>query len=186
MIKEKYEELKNTPSDINEHLETLYGFALQCDSICEMGVRGVVSTWAFLNANPKKLVCYDISRSNNIDAALGAAINAGIEMQFIENDVLKVDIEETDFLFIDTFHTATQLERELEKHASKVNKFIGFHDTTSFEWNGEPPYNDNMSHVACGRGIWYSIQDFLDSNKDWKIVYRTFKNNGLTVIQKNG
>lgn len=184
MIKEKYEELKNTPSDINEHLEALYGFALQCDSICEMGVRGVVSTWAFLNAKPKKLICYDIERSSNIDAALGAAINAGIEMQFIENDVLKVDIEETEMLFIDTFHTATQLERELARHASKVKKYIAFHDTTTFWENGETPYHDNMGDVACGRGLKYALLPFLANNPEWQVVYRTDKNNGLTVIER--
>ena len=47
-----YNVLCNTPSDINEHMPTLYQFACTCSHITEMGVREVVSTWAFLNAKP--------------------------------------------------------------------------------------------------------------------------------------
>jgi len=42
----KYFYLKNRKSDIYEHLETLYLYAMKCESIFETGVRGVVSSWA--------------------------------------------------------------------------------------------------------------------------------------------
>lgn len=182
-IKEHYELAKNTPSDINEHMEALYGFALQCKHITEMGVRGVVSTWAFLNARPDKLVCYDIGKHPNVDTAFNTAMEEGIDMAFHEMDVLKVDIEETDFLFIDTFHSATQLERELKRHAGKVRKYIGFHDTHTFWLTGEPAY-EGMGDVACGRGLKYALEPFLENNPEWKVVYRTNRNNGLTIIGK--
>ena len=44
----KFNYLKNKESDINEHLKTLYLHALECETIFETGVRGVVSSWAFL------------------------------------------------------------------------------------------------------------------------------------------
>jgi hypothetical protein len=47
-------------------------------------------------------------------------------------NTLEVDIDETDMLFIDTLHNGDQLEKELERSASKVKKFIAFHDTTTF------------------------------------------------------
>ena len=53
-------ELFNTPSDINEHISTLIKYGSECEHITEMGVRWVVSTWAFLGAAPKVLKSYDM------------------------------------------------------------------------------------------------------------------------------
>ena len=61
-----FEEKKNNPSDINEHLETFKRYSQECDVIVEMGVRWIVSTWAFLtgliknNSNVKNLISVDI------------------------------------------------------------------------------------------------------------------------------
>jgi len=44
-INEKYNELCNTSSDINEHLKTLSNYASKCDSVLELGVRGCISSW---------------------------------------------------------------------------------------------------------------------------------------------
>ena len=43
-----------TITDIREHLLTLMFYAFECKHITEMGVRDVVSTWAFLAAKPNK------------------------------------------------------------------------------------------------------------------------------------
>jgi hypothetical protein len=44
----KYNILCKKNSDINEHLPTLYKYASECESIIELGVRGVISTYAFI------------------------------------------------------------------------------------------------------------------------------------------
>jgi hypothetical protein len=68
LLQEKYDELCATRSDINEHLPTLKQFAEKCEHITEMGVRGVVSTYAFLMGGPKKLIGYDIGEyKGNVD-----------------------------------------------------------------------------------------------------------------------
>ena len=65
-IKNIYIEFCNFPSDINEHLPTLYNYAKNCESIIECGVRGVVSSWALLygfvtnNFKNKKYLLNDI------------------------------------------------------------------------------------------------------------------------------
>jgi len=41
-------------ADIREHLYTLKNYAEKSRHITEMGVRGVVSTWAFLAGKPTK------------------------------------------------------------------------------------------------------------------------------------
>ena len=58
-IFKKYEEKTHLPSDINEHLPTLKFYGEDCETIMEMGVRSIVSTWAFLASKPKKLYSLD-------------------------------------------------------------------------------------------------------------------------------
>jgi len=58
-ILEKYKQLSEVRSDINEHLITLKKYTEECDTVVEMGVRSIVSTWAFLAGNPKKLISLD-------------------------------------------------------------------------------------------------------------------------------
>ena len=45
-LRKKYESLCKEKSDINEHLPTIYNLAKDCESIIELGVRGVVSSYA--------------------------------------------------------------------------------------------------------------------------------------------
>lgn len=162
--------------DIKEHLPTLFKYSHACRHITEMGVRSVVSTWAFLYSLPKKLVSYDIEYHPNIEKALTAGKEAGIQFDYILKDVLKTEIEETDFLFLDTYHIENQVWGELIKHHRKVRKYIGFHDVVSFAWNGEG---------GGGRGIMYAINRFLEEYKDeWEIDQKWENNNGLLIIKR--
>jgi len=56
-IYNKCNTLCNEKSCINEHLPRLFKYASECESIIELGVRGCVSSWAFvfglLNNNKK-------------------------------------------------------------------------------------------------------------------------------------
>ena len=184
-IEKHFKHHSETPSDINEHLPKLREYAKKSKHITEMGVRTVVSTWAFLAGKPKKLVCYDLGRHPSVDEAELLAIDAKIEFEFHEKSVLEVEIEETDFLFIDTFHTATQLEKELALHAGKVRKYIGFHDTHTFWEKGEPPYETTGGKgLDCGRGLKYALEPFMAAHPEWQLEYTTSANNGLTIIKR--
>ncbi len=185
-LESKYEELCATRSDINEHLPVLREYASKCKHITEMGVRGVVSTYAFLMGRPDIVIGYDIElQKEKIDEFSAIADKEGLKYLFIESDVLKADIERTEFLFIDTFHTATQLKKELALHADKVSKYIGFHDTHTFWENGEQTYDSVADKgTNCGMGLKYALEPFLAYHPEWKVVYRTDKNNGLTIIER--
>lgn len=185
-LQQKYDELCATHSDINQHLPTLAHFAAKCKHITEMGVRAVTSTYAFLMGRPDKLIGYDIGEyKENVDECREIVKAEGLIWDFILADVLKVEIEETDFLFVDTFHTATQLRKELELHAGKVRKYIGFHDTHTFWERGEPSYESVADKgTNCGQGLKYALEPFLAYNPQWKVVYKTDKNNGLTIIER--
>lgn len=173
-----------TALDINEHLPTLKKYAEECDIVIEMGVRSIVSTWAFLLGGPKKLISVDIVHPRtylnhdpsgcNLDLVYEIAGGRGIEFQFIESDTLKLDPIECDFLFIDTLHDYDQLKEELRIHSSSVKRYIGLHDTETFAVDGETKGKE---------GIWRAVEEFISSGK-WEIKERFRNNNGLTILSR--
>lgn len=179
-IIEKYNTLCKTPSDIYKLLPYLHDYAKKCKHITEMGVRTPTSTYAFLAAKPHKLISYDISRAAGVDEVERLA--PGV-FEFVLKDVLEVEIDETDFLFIDTYHTAGQLEKELSRHSGKVRKYIGFHDTYSFWEVGEEPYSGINKGAVTGKGLKYAIEPFLASG-GWVMSFMTDENNGLLIIER--
>lgn len=59
-LNQKVNEIYRTPSDINQHIPAIIEYGSKCNHITEMGVRWVVSTWAWLATAPKKLIAYDL------------------------------------------------------------------------------------------------------------------------------
>jgi len=189
-IKLIYESECSKRSDINEHLPTLLRYANECEHITEMGVRWVSSTWPLLLSNPKKMISYDIVKHPKINEVVELANVNKLNYQFIEADVLKINIEETDLLFIDTLHTYNQLICELELHSDKTKKYIILHDTTSFGSIDEVIYShaspDVKSLETKKQGLWTAVMDFLESDKGrkWEVHERHLNNNGLTILKR--
>jgi len=193
-INEKYKEKCNTPSDINKLLPILKKYAEGCNHITELGTGGVISTWALLAGKPKRLVTYDIIYRPDIVGAEIAAKKAGIDFEFRKEDVFDTEIEETDLLFVDTYHHYNQLIQELRLHSNKVNKYIIMHDTTTYGKKNEKMAEDcieglqkmgkdlNKFDTLFKKGLMRAIRDFLKENKHWKIGKRVLKNNGLTIL----
>ena len=168
-------------SDIREHLFTLMAYGMECEHITEMGVRDVVSTWSFLSAKPKTLVCIDIEDCP-VEEALETSKEIGVDMTFIKADTIAEDfeIEETDFLFIDTLHTYAQLKEELKKHGNKARKYLGFHDTTTYG-----RVDQDGSSSLYHSGLIPAIMEFLEENPHWQICNIYENNNGLTLLRRN-
>lgn len=181
---DKYNQACNKSSSINEHLPTLLKYGKKCNQITEMGVRKGESTWAWIYSFPKKLICYDLFDVQVVKELKQITTNAGIDFNFIQADTTKVEIEKTDLLFIDTFHSYGQLKKELELHAKQVRKYIILHDTTSFEFKNEPGYAKEHAHLKSEKqGLWPAIEEFIQ-NSDWFVEERFFNNNGLTVLSR--
>ena len=182
----KYEQLRNTPSDINEHLPVLKKYAEECDTIVEMGVRTIVSTWAFLSANPKKLVSLDLYHPSvyggNLDEVYDAVSEIETNFSFVEHDSLTYDMDECDLLFIDTWHDFLQLKKELNRHHNKVKKYIILHDTTTFGFQDE--IYEDRGETNLPKGLYYSVDEFLSQNKNWVIWEKKSNNNGLTILKR--
>lgn len=191
-LNEKINEIHSKPSDINEHIPVLIKYGQQCESITEMGVRGICSTWAWLACNPKDgLHSYDIHNPSKFGGDLQSVIDTAeaykIKFQFTEASVLDIDIEPTDLLFLDTWHCYDQLKAELARHHKQVKKYIVFHDTTTYAHNNEPTTSEHAftGNITEGKGLWNAIEEFIDKHKnEWVLIERFFNNNGLTIIKR--
>ena len=165
-----FEKLCKSSSDINEHLPTLRDLATDCKHVTEMGVRYIVSTWAFIEGNPKTLVSIDIKHPSyyggDISEVERVCTEKGIDFTFIESDSRKVKLNKTDLLFIDTDHTYELLKEELSLHGGNVKKYIVLHDT-----------------VSCKDEIMPAIEEFLAKGV-WKVYKHYENNNGLMVLSK--
>lgn len=169
MIEEKYEQLCEIESDINEHLPTLRKYALLSDRIVELGVRGMVSTWALLAGYPQFMISIDIvhpsKHNGNVEELEEITKNEGINWGFYKISSLDVQLDRHDLLFIDTIHSYDQLIQELKLHSPHTTKYIIMHDTVIPEMQT-------------------AIDEFLIGNNDWKVKEVFINNSGLTVLQR--
>lgn len=172
----EYQKAKKTPSDINQNLYELYELAKECEIVVEMGVRTGVSTRAFLNTNAK-LLSFDIVLDQNVQKLFDIAKKYGKNVQYVQADVLNIEIEDTDLIFIDTLHTYDQLKQELKLHGNKAKKYIAFHDTYTFGLRGEDG-NDS-------KGLLSAVIEFVMENPHWKFYKYKTNNNGLTILKRD-
>jgi hypothetical protein len=192
----------NNSGDIREHLPTLCKYANECDSVFETGVRGCVSSWAFLygllnnnsSVNKKVLFLNDIT-SCNIEELLSISKNFDIDVKYEWKNNLLLNLNKNyDITFIDTWHIYGQLKRELNKFSKITNKYIIMHDTTVDEIYGETircGFDARKQSIESGspieeikKGLWPAVVEFLQNNKDWYLKERFTNNNGLTILAR--
>ena len=180
-LNNKFKLLRNKKSDIFLHLDTLYEYSRESSSIFETGVRGVVSSWAFLKAlndagiENNKLLLNDIDECDVSDLKK-VAQNINIDLSYIWQDNLSLNLDTTfDIIFIDTLHVYGQLIRELNKFSKICNKYLIMHDTTVDGIQGEilrRNLNINDYSLQLGipveelnRGLWPAVEEFLNNRK---------------------
>lgn len=199
IINDKYINACVTPSDINEHIVTLNIYAQKCNHVTECGVRGVTSSWAFaaalVNRPNTKLVMVDIESNSIVDNFLKLMNIANLNTIFYEQCDLVCPMEETDLLFIDTWHVYGHLKRELARWHSSVRKYIILHDTTidaeygeTIRGNSNAIEQSRQSGIPIeeiNKGLWPAVTEFLEQNHNWRLEKRYENNNGLTILSRN-
>ena len=160
------------PSDIWEHLATLYMLTVELDlkTILELGTAEGESTIALLQAAHQiggKVYSIDIDPCQKAREAIE---NCGLmdHWIFIQGDDLRVKWERSiDHLFIDTTHEFQHTFKELEKYEPYVREggIITLHDITTFP------------------GVMTAINEYLKNRNDLRL-YKYLHNNGLAVIFK--
>lgn len=179
-IEAEYTQVKDTPSDINEHVPTLRRFASECSHVTEFGVRSGNSTRAIMAARPARLVSYDFRENEFMTRLFSQEEGSGYPYSYILQDVLEADIEPTQMLFIDTWHSYDQLSEELKKHAGKVSRYIILHDTETYGFTGENCYGKQARS-----GLWSALGEFFLKNPTWRVLEHFPNNNGLTVLVRS-
>src|SRR5258706_1286433 len=145
-IHKAYEAACKNPSDVYEHLPTLYEYAKRSKTVIECGMRTCNSTWAILagmldgtgqvDNSDKRYVGCDVEDNAYVRVAEALARKEGIDFTFLHGDDLTFEYPQADFIFLDTWHVYGQLKRELEKFHS-LAPIIALHDTTVDEWVSE-------------------------------------------------
>ena len=198
MIQRRYKVECRVPSDIHEHLPTLYKYASECQHVTECG--GVNSFPAYalaaglIGREGTKLIQIHNQVVDGRDQFANDCVAEGLARAYHQQNSLAAPIEETDLLFIDTWHVYGQLKRELQRWHSHVGKYIIMHDTTVDEWLGETVrlgWNSAAQAQQTGipenelrMGLWPAIGEFLEKHPEWKMAERFTNNHGLTVLRR--
>jgi len=202
MIRWHYQKRVREISDIHEHLPYLRELAQNCESICEMGVRRCVSSWAFLlglaeSPRPDKaLFCVDIRAAElHPLIRLGAALLPAVQVSMTVADSRSFHLpREVDLLFIDTLHVYGQLKKELSAQQARVRRFLCLHDTETDGEEGEVgrmgwdvqqmARETGLTPQDLRRGLRPAIQEFLETFPQWQRHRHFSNNNGLTVLRR--
>ena len=196
LIQTVYEKKCAHPSDINEHLPTLRQYASDCTHVTECGVRGAVSCYALADGirgkNDARIVLVDLDECEAIEYFVDCCDDEKIRATFHKESDLTCPIEDTELLFIDTWHVYGHLKRELARWHSHVQKYIILHDTTVDGEYGESlrvGWNILEQSKATGipveeiaKGLWPAVEEFLKEHPEWSLKDRFTNNNGLTVL----
>ena len=183
-------------SDINEHLPTLRQYASDCTHVTECGVRGAVSCYALGDGirgkEGARLVLVDLDECEAIERFIDYCEHENVRATFYKESDLTCPIEDTELLFIDTWHVYGHLKRELARWHSHVKKYILLHDTTVDGKHGESlrlGWNILEQSKATGipveeiaKGLWPAVEEFLQEHPEWTLKDRFTNNNGLTVL----
>ncbi len=183
-LEKVYEEYASRKSDIGEHLPRLRELASKCRRVTEFGMREGHSTVAFLAAQPESLISWDIDSSAVASPRCAWLLSLAGKTRFqprVGNTLEISPIEDTDLLFVDSYHTAGQLKAELERHADpvrqSVKKYLVFHDTVTYGYKGEDGSTPGLRSVLR----WYQLQHSFPL---WELLDDRQNCNGLIVLRR--
>ena len=97
---------------------------------------------------------WDLTAYNHARHLFDAHVKrAEIDYKITQADDLKIVLEPTDLLYIDTKHDPVHLSKELALHSDKAKKYIIFHDT-----------------CYRNKGLDRAVKQFVSQNKQWEIL----------------
>lgn len=171
-LQDLYNGARQLPTDMIEHVDTLKGLA-HGKRILELGMRKGVSTVAWLMGQPSELISIDIDTSQLDPQVPAAAELAGIPFRIIQGDSANGSLVEGDFdiVFVDTYHSADRVRRELATWAGRCHTLV-FHDTVTNAVKGEDG----------GPGILEAIKEL---GLEWHVHSHYPNCNGLTILVKD-
>jgi glycosyltransferase involved in cell wall biosynthesis/Flp pilus assembly protein TadD len=157
---------------LRDYLPALVALARGCQHITDVGTGIGLAAAAFLYADPARLLCIDRVKYPEVDRL--RLVAGRTEFTFRQTDVLWDDLEETDLLFLDTWHVYGQLSEELRLHADKSRRYVVIHGTGTFGNQGED---------AGHRGLLPAVEEFL-AKGTFLLKERRTEGSGLTILER--
>lgn len=151
-------------SSANEYLVALKGYASGCKSVTDLSLVYGHFTYAFLSAKPKTIIRYGLHHNSGVKQLKMLSEKEKIGFEFINRDVNRFQIKETDLLFMDTIVDTYPLSKKLKIHSNNVKKHIIVYGI-----------NDGSKK---------SIEEFLDKNTEWNLSDLYTNDNGLAVMHR--
>ena len=145
--------------------------ASECQTYRELGIMQGATAAAAALAGYEKLHLIDIDIKSFLPfKSYFSEANINLKLENKSSISFNTDqLEKVDFLLIDSLHLADHLRKELSIHASRVNKYILFHDTF---------VKKELQRV---------IDKFVKANyREWTLVEYYQKNVGYTLIKRIG
>lgn len=161
LTKEVYSATDNGIHEI-ERLNHLIDLGKQCNTISELGVWQGRTLALFIIQKPKKItgIDIDLSRMNSYkDVFYNYSKDHNINLEMLEVSSTSIEsVRDVELLHIDSLHTPSHLQKELNLHANHVSKFITFHDT-------------KLGNKKKGTEfqLWKIVEKFLENNNNWEL-----------------
>jgi len=196
-------------NEFSESLVPLREYAQKCTSIFVLGQGSCTVLWPLMQGlhadttptttTTKCIIGSDTTFHPNVDEVRKVASGLGINYTFHQQPSLLFEIEKTtefEMLFIDTWHVAGQLKRELQKYAANRPslKYIAIHGTTTYGtvsqsvllgWDvATQAVEQGMTVEEVEKGLKPAIQEFVGVHVDWVVEREVEEGNGLTILAR--
>ena len=185
---EIYEFIRSIPRDLDKHLPALRALAGQCGHVTEITKRreslvGLMAgrphtaiSW-LMEKDPLQDRLRDVVRGNERNGTgheRGTHVLTIHELQGTETAHIR--IEPTELLFIDSRHHADRLRAELEPNIDQVSRFLVIRGTG---------HCGEKAEDGQGPGLFHGIRWLMQSRPEWRIIYHTNDEYGLTVLSRD-
>lgn len=190
-----YDWCRSVKRDLDEHLPKIRELASQCRHVTAIVKR---REWdvAVLAARPETYVSHSAENDTLIKTLheavrLDQNIESAIESTGGQSrppthtytthasnldDLSGVEIEDTDMLILDTIHSADRVQLELERHAPRVRHWVLVRGTGAFGLKAES---------GGGPGLEQGIGTFIAAHKEWRRVWFTANQYGMTLLSRD-
>ncbi len=152
-------------------METLRDLAAKCTHVTQIGIWGTPSRIALAIGTRGKFIDYSSAQRPEW-SELKQFMNDRFEGKELPANGL--EIEETELLFIDTYHNEVETFNLLTKHSPKVQKYLVIHTTEIFGETGDDG----------GPGVLPGLRLFVQANRVWTTIRQDRNNYGLLVLSR--
>lgn len=167
-----FDAVQRVPRDMEQHMPALAEMASRAERVTDISGRRE-SFIALAKGRPGQLTSYNSEKNDVLYRSVANLAGASVSEVAPEN---VSDIDETDLLFLDEWHSYATLKDHLATLAPKVTRQIVLHDTVLFGTSGP----------GGTPGMGDALREFCEaSGGEWFVAAHTAKQHGLTTLSRD-